>query len=90
MYWEKASSEKDTYQNGGYWATPIGWCIFTLDLVDPSLADQTLVDLVNDFQKRGVNEWIFGERVYTANYLASATLPLAGARKVIEHRNELK
>lgn len=90
MYWEKASSEKDTYQNGGYWATPIGWFIYTLDLVAPKLADQTLVDMVGDFQKRGVNEWVFGEHVYTANYLASATLPLAGARKVIERRKEIK
>ncbi|WP_035603217.1 hypothetical protein [Haloferula sp. BvORR071] len=85
MYWD-AACERDTYQNGGYWATPTGWLIYTLDLVDPKLAEQTLVDLVRDFQERGVNEWIFGEGVHTRNYLSSATLPLAGAKKMLERR----
>lgn len=84
-YWD-AACERDTYQNGGYWATPAGWLMCTLDLVDPTLAERTLVDLVQDFQERGVNEWIFGDAVHTRNYLASATLPLAGVRRMLENR----
>jgi hypothetical protein len=89
VYWEIACP-KDTYQNGGYWATPVGWFIYALDLVDPKLADQTLVDLVNDFQQRGVTEWVFGEHTAVPNYLSSATLPLAGAKRMQERRNVKK
>jgi sucrose-6-phosphate hydrolase SacC (GH32 family) len=81
-YWE-AACPRDTYQNGGYWATPVGWFIYTLDLVDPSLADKTLLDLVDDFQKRGVTEWVRGDRQAVRNYIASATMPLAGARAML-------
>lgn len=85
LYWD-AACERDTYQNGGYWATPSGWLMCCLDLVDPTLAERTLVELVQDFQERGVNEWIFADAVHTRNYLASATLPLAGVRRMLENR----
>ena len=79
MYWETACA-KDSYQNGGYWATATGWFVYTLDLVDPKLADQTVIDMVRDFQKGGVTEWVLGPRTAVKNYVASATLPLAGVR----------
>ncbi|MGC9328506.1 MAG: trehalase family glycosidase, partial [Candidatus Hinthialibacter sp.] len=44
VYWEVART-RDQYQNGGYWATPMGWFIYTLNRVDPQLADQTIIDL---------------------------------------------
>lgn len=84
-YWE-AACPRDTYQNGGYWATPAGWFVCTLDLVDPQLADQTLADLVDDFQQRGVTEWVRGDRQAVRNYIASATMPLAGARAMLARR----
>ncbi|MGA2502018.1 MAG: hypothetical protein ABSH20_30110 [Tepidisphaeraceae bacterium] len=89
VYWETACA-KDTYQNGGYWATPVGWFICTLDLVDPKLADQTLIDLVQDFQKRGVTEWVHNDHTAIPNYLASATMPLAGARTMLQRRQARK
>ncbi len=85
-YWEKCQAAHDTYQNGAYWATPTGWFVYTLDLVDPKRADQTVIDLVGDFQKNGACEWIFGEKIKLPNYLASAALPLAGIRAMIERR----
>ena len=85
MYWE-ASCPRDTYQNGGYWATPVGWFLYTLDLADPQLADRTLLDLVEDFQERGVTEWVKGEHQSVRNYLASATMPLAGVRAMLKRR----
>jgi hypothetical protein len=88
-YWESACA-KDTYQNGGYWATPVGWFICTLDLIDPKLADQTLVDLVRDFQRRGVTEWVHDDHTAIANYVASATMPLAGARTMLQRREARK
>lgn len=85
-YWEKCQAAHDTYQNGAYWATPTGWFVYTLDLVDPKLADQTVIDMVTDFQKNGVCEWVFNKKYKLPNYLASAALPLAGIRAMIEKR----
>ncbi len=85
VYWEKAR-ERDTYQNGAYWATPTGWFVYTLDLADPALADQTVLDMVKDFQAGGACEWIFNGKRQLPNYLASASLPLAGIRAMIERR----
>ncbi len=89
VYWEKGCP-RDTYQNGGYWATPTGWFVYTLDLVDPALADRTVMDLVKDFQGGGACEWIFKDMRRLPNYLASASLPLAGIRAMIERRQSLR
>jgi hypothetical protein len=86
VYWEACGAPRDTYQNGGYWATPAGWFVYTLDRVDPRLADQTVLDLVADFQAGGACEWVFGEKRQLPNYLASACLPLAGIRAMIDPR----
>lgn len=89
IYWE-AGCERDTYQNGGYWATATGWFVYTLDLVDPKLAERTVIDLVNDFRQRGVSEWVFGPHQGVKNYLASATMPLAGVKKMLARRSSAK
>ena len=86
VYWETCVAAHDTYQNGAYWATPTGWFVYTLDLVDPKLADQTVIDLVTDFRENGACEWVFGEKHRLPNYLASASLPLAGIYAMIERR----
>ncbi len=85
MYWEGARY-RDQYQNGGYWATPVGWFVYTLDLVDPKLADQTVIDMTRDFQKRGVNEWVLDDHVAVPTYLASVALPLADIRRMLARR----
>ncbi len=89
VYWEKGCP-RDTYQNGGFWATPTGWFVYTLDLVDPALADRTIIDLVKDFQSGGACEWIFKDVRRLPNYLASASLPLAGIRAMIERRQSFR
>jgi hypothetical protein len=86
VYWETCRAARDTYQNGAYWATPTGWFVYTLDLVNPTLADKTVIDMVTDFKKNGVYEWVFGEKHRLPDYLASACLPLAGIRAMIERR----
>jgi len=85
VYWEQAGP-RDEYQNGAYWSTPTGWFVYTLDLVDARLADQTVLDMVNDFRQRGCIEWCFGETARLPNYLASGTNPLAGIQKMKERR----
>jgi len=88
IYWELCVAGRDTYQNGAYWATPTGWFVYTLDLVDSALADRTVIDMVSDFKKGGVCEWILGEKRRLPNYLASTSLPLAGIRAMIERRGD--
>lgn len=88
VYWEKALCKPDTYQNGAFWATPTGWFVYTLDMVDPVLADQTVVDLVDDFRRNGASEWISGTTYRLPNYLASAALPLGGIGAMVERREK--
>ena len=45
-YWEEAKCERDTYQNGGYWATPTGWLIAALRKVSVPAADKLLHEYV--------------------------------------------
>ena len=53
------------------------------------MANQTLIDMVNDFAKRGVGEWVFGEKVaLPGGYMSSATLPLAGMRRLQAERTK--
>jgi glycogen debranching enzyme len=85
VYWEQGCA-RDTYQNGAYWATPTGWFVYTLDLVDPVVADQTVIDMVQHFREHGACEWIIGDERKLPNYLASACLPLSGIRAMQERR----
>jgi len=45
-HWEKASCPSDHYQNGGYWATPVGWYIVALQRVNSAAADRLLSEYI--------------------------------------------
>lgn len=85
---EKTSENGGDYQRGAFWATPTGWFVYTLDLVDARLADQTVVDMVNHFKQHGACEWINGTRCVPPGYLASAALPLDGIRAMQVRRRK--
>lgn len=85
IYWEQGCA-RDQYQNGAYWATPVGWFACTLDLVDSPLADRTVLEMVAHFRQFGACEWIFGQQRQLPNYLASAALPLDGIRTMLKRR----
>jgi len=85
VYWQVACS-KDEYQNGGFWATPTGWFVYTLDLADPGLADRTVFELVRELRRNNYAEWVFGEKRGVQNYLANVALPIAGIQKMLERR----
>ncbi|NQT58628.1 MAG: hypothetical protein HQ557_06560 [Bacteroidetes bacterium] len=89
VYWEQGR-DRDQYQNGAYWATPVGWFVYTLDIVDPVLADQTILDMVNHFRKYGACEWIYGKQRQFPHYLVSAALPLDGIRAMFERRQKVQ
>ena len=79
VYWE-AACPKDTYQNGGFWATPTGWFAYTLDLVDSQLADQTVLEMV----PRASPEWIPGMGCRQTGWRAK----LRGQRGAADCRNQ--
>jgi hypothetical protein len=87
MLWEATGTKPGTYQNGAYWATPIGWFVETLDRADPQLAGQTVVDLVGDFiRTKDENECVNDGYSNVSHYVASATLPLAGIQAMLAAR----
>jgi len=61
-YWEQASCARDTYQNGGYWATPTGWLVGALRKVSPPAADKLLSEYTAHLRLNRQNgapwEWI--------------------------------
>lgn len=72
-YWRRLLVEvpEDTYQNGGYWATPAGWLIQTVNLVDPIMARALVDELEADFTANGVHEWISPTDRHVPGYVAS-------------------
>ncbi len=83
VYWEQAGGH-DVYQNGAYWATPVGWFVYTLHKKSPELASKTIIDMVNDFIKTGdVNECVNDNYANVPEYIDSAALPLEGIRRII-------
>ena len=83
----KTPRNSGSYQSGAFWATPVGWFVYTLDLADPALADQTVIELVRHCQQYGACEWINREgRRVLPGYLASAALPLDGIRAMLSRR----
>lgn len=60
------------YQNGAYWATPLGWFVPVLARRDPALAQKTLAECLADFRERGINEWVNGGVTMLPNYFVSA------------------
>lgn len=87
LKWESTDTPPGKYQNGAFWATPIGWYVYTLDLADPPLANRTVVDLVRDFISTGdENECINDGYANVSHYIASVALPLDGIRAMEERR----
>ncbi len=84
----KTPTNSGKYQSGGFWATPVGWFVDTLDLEDPALADRTVIELVRHFQEHGACEWINREGVcQLPGYTASAALPLEGIDAMLKRRS---
>jgi hypothetical protein len=84
---KKTATDSGEYQSGGFWATPSGWFADTLDRADSALADKTVIEMARHFQEHGACEWINREgKCQLPGYTASAALPLAGIRTMLERR----
>jgi hypothetical protein len=85
-YWQNMPGPRDQYQNGGYWGTPMGWFVYTLDKVSPQMADQTILSMVQDYYVNGVHENVYGDSGWGLNYNSSVTLPIAGIEAMLQNR----
>ncbi len=79
-FWAQASSGRETYQNGGYWATPTGWLIKALSTVDQKAGDNLFLEYITDLKlRRGKGapfEWTNREKNQWVNpqYCSSVAL----------------
>lgn len=86
--WEDTFCPYQTYQNGGYWATPTGWYIDALALADPSLAAamarQFIAHTRANEPKGAPFEWRSADDAQAEGkwYGASAALPYAAIRRL--------
>ncbi len=76
--WQRllADIEPGAYQNGGYWALPVGWVAQTLALVDEEIARMLLADAAAEFDEHGVSEWISPSERRLQAYAAGAAAVL--------------
>jgi hypothetical protein len=49
--WEFSGSSKNTYQNGAYWGTPVGWVCYAIAQVDKSLAKKLAAEYISDLRE---------------------------------------
>jgi hypothetical protein len=70
QFWSGTSTTAGTYQNGGYWPTPVWDCVRAVDVVDPTLARQWVDDLVQQFNDEHTAEGTWANVPYEwHNYL---------------------
>ena len=82
-YWEKTFLfvEKETYQNGAFWAVPTKWFCDAIAVSYKELALKTLRDVLDYFERYGVFECINGRLRKLESYVASATNVYAACKK---------
>jgi len=91
--WEKALPAKNTYQNGAYWGTPVGWVAYAIAKVDSTIAARLAGDYVaelreGDFRKGPGfgSPWECmhpdGNHRQNPVYLTSVSCPLAGFMRI--------
>lgn len=56
--WESTYTPHNTYQNGAYWGTPVGWFLYALAQIDPQACTQFVAEYVDeliegDYRKPG-------------------------------------
>jgi hypothetical protein len=82
--WQRSIVKLGTYQNGGYWGTPVGWYISAMYKADPDAATEMAKDYIqflrNNMRPDGMTtawEWFNPDTGEHANplYVASIALP---------------
>jgi hypothetical protein len=82
-FWERAKSTRGTYQNGGYWATPLGWLIVAIQEADRTTAHRLFGEYLDHLRSKRAKgapfEWINPETnsYVNGNYGSSVGLVFA-------------
>ncbi len=91
--WESALPRKNTYQNGAYWGTPVGWVADAIARVEPRAARDLFVEYVQELRegdfRKGEEygspwECMHPDGAHAQNpvYLASVACPLPDLRRL--------
>lgn len=94
--WEESvvKVRRNRYQNGAYWATPVGWVAYALHQVDPEAASTLVGELIAEFREDDFRkgdafgapwECMHEEDNHRQNpvYMTSVTCPLAAVRRML-------
>lgn len=64
QFWAGTSTSTGTYQNGGFWATPVWDCVRAVDLVDSTLALAWAGEFIQQIQDEHTAEGSWGQAAY--------------------------
>lgn len=87
--WENSCTPYNTYQNGAYWATPLGWYIAALYPYDADIARQLAVDFIEHTERYKAQgapfEWINADTTDFSGkrYGTSGVLPYIGYQRCV-------
>ena len=86
-YWEATylDIEKDTYQNGAFWAVATTWFYDAIKDAYPDLAKKCVLDVLDYFEKNGAYECICGEYKKLDTYVVSATSVYDATKKIMNN-----
>jgi hypothetical protein len=73
QYWAGTATVQDTYQNGGYWITPLWDCIRSVALVDRRLALRWAQEAADEFRSQVDDEGVEGEDTAPYEWFYSTT-----------------
>lgn len=87
--WADCDIPAGEFENGGYWSGAAGWLAYTLDILDPGMADRLVMDLARQFVEKGVCKAINGKGIERfRDYLPSAAAPMPGIQKMLARRRK--
>ena len=86
-YWDRillpGADPQGAYQNGAYWATATGWVAVAINIVNPHLAQQTILDAYNYFKTKGIYECVNGDYTKVKRYVVSITNVYGAAKNML-------
>lgn len=88
LFWDRTICPRGEYQNGGYWATPLGWFTYALFKQDQELAGKLIVEWLDHTKQHEENgapyEWMTkdGSVIDGKKYGTSAALPYCGWKRI--------
>ena len=84
QFWASTHTGPHTYQDGGYWGTPLHHCLSFIGSYDKQMACRLLHDSIASYRSHGVNEWsgpYYPAKVQgAAGYVASAAGSYFGSK----------